>query len=89
MSILSDAYAAAAGQRRLEFAPTAAREENHRSGQRAAILALLRLGPMTAVELFQVAGSGFSSRLFELREQGHRIKTRMVARHGVYELEEP
>ena len=74
--------------RRLEVLPTAAREENHRQGQRAAILAALKLSPLTAVQLFQIAGPGFSSRLYELRKSGYQIKTRMVGRHGIYELEE-
>ena len=75
-------------QRRLEWTPTASREENHRSGQRAAILAALRIGPLKAVELFQIAGPGFSSRLSELRKAKYNIVTQMVGRHGIYSLEE-
>ena len=50
---------------RLEFFPTASREENHRSGQRAAILARLRFGPAPTWELNHIGGSGFSSRIAE------------------------
>ena len=66
-------------QRRLEFAPTASVEENHRQSQRRAVLAALRLGPQTALTLFPIAGPGFSSRLAELRKEGHPIVTRWMA----------
>ena len=80
-------------QRRLEWTPLASREENHRSGQRAAILARLRFGPATTWEMNQLGGSGFSSRIselrVELRKRGGDIKCVRIDRHAMYELVEP
>ena len=76
-------------QRRIEFLPLASREENHRSGQRAAILARLRFGPAPTWELNQIGGSGFSSRIAELRKSGFQIKAVRIERHAMYRLEEP
>lgn len=84
-----DAQEAAGTTRRLEFGPTASLEENHRQNQREMLIRALRHGPLTARDLFSLAGPGFSSRLSELRKAGYPIVTKMVGRHGVYVLEEP
>jgi hypothetical protein len=73
-------------QTRLEWLPTANAEENHRRSQRTAILAALRVGHLTATELFALGGPGFSSRLTELKREGHPIKMERVGRIGVYSL---
>ena len=76
-------------QGRIEWTPTASGEENHRRTQRRLILEALKLGPLTAVELFALGGSGFSTRLWELKQEGHQINMKRVGRHGLYSLGEP
>lgn len=56
-------------QKRIEFTPTASRIQTKRMGRREAMLARLRQGPARTHELLALGGSGFSSRLHELREQ--------------------
>jgi hypothetical protein len=93
MSILTDAVdafwahqKAAGAQRRIEWTPEASREENHRHGQRAQILARLKMGPATTLEMMNMGGSGFSSRIAELRKEGWDIKAKRIDRHAMYEL---
>ncbi len=74
---------------RLEWTPTASAQENYRQGQRAAILARLKMGPTPTFELMMIGGSGFSSRLAELRREGHRIVAKRIEHHAMYVLGEP
>jgi len=79
---------AVCGQRRLEFGPTAAKVENKRSGKRAAILARLESGPARTWDLMLLGGAGFSSRIRELRVEGHRIECEQDEDGATYRLVE-
>jgi len=74
-------------QRRLEFGPTAAKVENKRSGKRAAILARLESGPARTWDLMLLGGAGFSSRIRELRVEGHRIECEQDEDGALYTLD--
>lgn len=59
--------------RRVEVDPTRNAVALKRDGRRARMLDRLRCGPATTLEMMMLGGAGFSSRLHELREAGHRI----------------
>lgn len=75
---------------RLDFTP-AASELAHairgRETKAARILARLRQGPATTIQLALVGGVRFGARILELRRAGHRITTVEHADHAVYSLE--
>jgi hypothetical protein len=58
-----------------------------RAGRAAQMLERLRRGPATTWELMQLGGAGFSSRLRELRNAGHRIVAEGGPDEWVYRLE--
>lgn len=78
-------------QARLDFTP-AASEQAHalrgRESKAQKILALLRRGPANSFDLLRVGGARYGARIFELRQQGHRITTEEHADYAVYRLEE-
>lgn len=75
---------------RLDFTP-AASELAHairgRESKAQRILARLRQGPASTMQLALVGGVRFGARLLELRRAGHRITTVEHADHAVYSLE--
>lgn len=77
-------------QARLDFTP-AASEQAHalrgRESKAQKILALLRRGPANSFDLLRVGGARYGARIFELRQQGHRITTEEHAEWAVYTLE--
>lgn len=73
--------------RRTEFAPTAAAVARKREGKRERMLARLKSGPATTWELLLLGGAGFSSRLRELRDEGHRIECEEHDEGATYRLE--
>jgi len=87
----TDAYASTgAVQKRIEFLPTANKQETKRNGRRERMLARLQAGPATTFELMALGGAGFSSRLNELRRAGHNIPApEMHEGYAIYHLEEP
>ena len=50
------------------------------------MLRRLRQAPATTIELMMIGGAGFSSRLRELRNDGHRIDVEMFEDHARYTL---
>jgi hypothetical protein len=82
-------------QRAIDFTP-AARELGQavrkRESRAARMLARLKCGPATTLELMTLGGAGFSSRLHELREAGHRITCEQHVHEGsewaIYRIEE-
>jgi hypothetical protein len=93
MSILTDAVdafwcaqKAAGAQRRIEWTPEASRVALKREGKRERMLARLRQGPARTIDLMLLGGSGFSSRLKELRRDGHRITCEEHEDGAVYTL---
>jgi hypothetical protein len=93
MSILTDAVdayykhqGAPGQQRRIEFGQTANRVSLKRAGKRELILERLRIGPLNTLQLMLLGGSGFSSRLAELRRDGHRIDCEEHEDGAVYTL---
>ncbi len=89
-----------ARQRPLDFAGpaapaigTPAHEEQRaalakRESKKAALLALLRRGPARTWDCMLAGGSGWRSRLQELREEGYRIHTEEHSDYAIYTLEE-
>jgi hypothetical protein len=77
-------------QKRIEWTPTASKQETKRNGRRERMLARLQAGPATTWELMQIGGAGFSSRLNELRRAGHNIPApEMREDFAIYHIEEP
>lgn len=75
-------------QARLEWGPTASEVSRKRAGRAAAILERLKSGPATTAELLALGGSGMSSRIRELRDEGYKIQaTPMPEGHALYVLE--
>ena len=60
-----------------------------RESRKARMLARLQQGPATTWELMQLGGSGFSSRLTELKRENHRIVCENHLDGAVYRLEVP
>ena len=60
---------------------------DRRESRKARMLARLRQGEATTWELLQLGGAGFSSRLKELRREGHRITCENRLEYAVYSLE--
>lgn len=79
---------AVSAPRRIEVTPTANRESLKRLGRRERILARLQEGSARTWELMALGGSGFSSRLKELRNDGHRIVCIPDEDGATYRLEE-
>ena len=52
-----------------------------------AVLARLREGPATTLELVRVGGVRFGARVHELRDEGHRTTTEPQGDHAVYRPE--
>lgn len=73
--------------RRTEILPTAAAVARKREGKRERMLERLKCGSATTWELMSIGGSGFSSRIAELREAGHRIDCEEHEDGAVYTLE--
>ena len=73
-------------QRRMEFGPTASRVAQKRASKAARMLERLRCGPATTFDLMMLGGAGFSSRLHELREAGHRIECEQGEGGATYRL---
>jgi hypothetical protein len=63
-----------------------------RESRAARMLARLKCGPATTLEMMTLGGAGFSSRLRELRNAGHRITCEQHVHEGsewaIYRLEE-
>ena len=72
----------APGQGRIEFAPMASGNETKKGRRREAMLARLRQGPATTFDLMMIGGAGFSSRLAELRRDGHNIPAPEMGENG-------
>lgn len=72
--------------RRTEILPTAAAVAQKRAGRRERMLERLKMGPTTTLELMQIGGAGFSSRLRELRDAGHRISCEEHEDGAIYTL---
>ena len=84
----------AMGQRLIDWTPTGrevARARRKRESRAARMLARLKCGPATTLEMMTLGGAGFSSRLHELREAGHRITCEQHVHEGsewaIYTLE--
>jgi DNA-binding HxlR family transcriptional regulator len=75
-----------ASQARIEFGPTASKVESKRTSQRLLILGRLQKGPARWWELMQIGKSGFSSRLSELKRDGHVIRCDQDEDGGLYTL---
>lgn len=73
--------------RRTEILPLANAVARKREGKRIRMLRRLESGPATTLELMQIGGAGFSSRLRELRDAGHRIVCEEHEDGAVYTLE--
>jgi hypothetical protein len=76
-------------QTRIEFGPTASKVESKRTSKRLLILGRLQKGSARCYELMQIGGSGFSSRIAELRRAGHVIRCYEDEDGGTYVLEAP
>jgi hypothetical protein len=76
----------ATGASRREFLPSVAKESAKRDGKRVKILDRLRMGPARTIDLMVIGGSGFSSRLRELRDEGYRIECEQDDQGGLYTL---
>lgn len=85
--LLEWAHRQSTPQRRIEFTPTASAVEGKRLGRRVAMLARLEYGPATTLDLMRIGGAGFSSRIHELREAGHRIVCTQYPHGAVYRLD--
>jgi hypothetical protein len=63
-----------------------------RESRAARMLARLKCGPATTLEMMTLGGAGFSSRLRELRNAGHRITCEQHVHEGsewaIYRIEE-
>jgi hypothetical protein len=89
-----DSRLAYPGQLGIDWTP-AAREfgmaVRKRESRAARMLARLKCGPATTKELNDLGGAGFSSRLRELRNAGHRITCEQHVHEGsewaIYRLE--
>lgn len=57
-----------------------------RESRKARMLARLECGPATTLDLMQIGGAGFSSRLAELRRDGHPITCENHLDYAVYRL---
>ena len=73
-------------QARLEFHPSANADTLRRMSKAKLMLRRLQQGSCKTYELMQIGGAGFSSRLRELRNEGHVIKVEMYETHAVYTL---
>ena len=73
-------------QARLEFHPSANADTLRRMTKAKLMLRRLQQAPATTIELMMIGGAGFSSRLRELRNDGHVIKVEMYETHAVYTL---
>ncbi len=60
---------------------------DRRESKKGRLLALLRRGPAKTFDMMLAGGSGFRSRVQELREEGHRISTEEHADFAIYTLE--
>ena len=73
-------------QARLEFLPSANADTLRRMSKAKLMLRRLQQGSASTIELMMIGGAGFSSRLRELRNDGHVIKVEMFEDHAVYSL---
>jgi hypothetical protein len=85
-SVADSASCASTAASRREFLPTQANQSARREGKRELILERLRIGPLNTLQLMLLGGSGFSSRLAELRRDGHRIDCEEHEDGAVYTL---
>ena len=77
-------------QARLDFTPAAdqlAHAIRGRETKASRILARLRQGPATSLQLSTIGGLRYSARIHELRRAGHRIHTEDKLDHAIYTLE--
>jgi hypothetical protein len=78
----------ASGSVRQEWLPTQAAQSAKRASKAQKMLDRLKCGSSNTWELMQIGGAGFSSRLHELREAGHRIDCEQNEDYAVYTLVE-
>ena len=74
---------------RREVLPTQNAVSQKREGKRERMLARLKAGRASTWDLIQIGGSGFSSRLAELRRDGWKITCEEREDGAVYTLETP